>query len=90
MTIDDAIRIIKCIQPTKPTTMNGIMKKDALEIAIKELEQKHKRGHWIPHPQRVFPQLVCDNCLTAAPYNCETNYCPNCGLKMIEEGDDIK
>lgn len=34
MTIDEALRVIKCIQPTKPTTMNGIMKKNALNVAI--------------------------------------------------------
>lgn len=34
MTIDEALRVIKCIQPTKPTTMNGIMKKNALAAAI--------------------------------------------------------
>lgn len=43
-----------------------------------------KTGHWIVHPKGVYAHLVCDKCLTRAPYDCKTNYCPNCGAKMIE------
>lgn len=45
-----------------------------------------KTGHWIVHPKGIYANLVCDKCLSRAPYNCETNYCPNCGAKMESEG----
>lgn len=38
----------------------------ALDMAIKALEPK--TGHWAA--------------LSDAPYDCKTNYCPNCGAKM--------
>lgn len=48
------------------------------------LEQEPKTGHWIVHPKGVYARLVCDRCLTSAPYDCKTNYCPSCGAKMVE------
>ena len=45
---------------------------------------KQRTGHWIVHPKGVYAHLVCDRCLTRAPYDCKTNYCPTCGIKMIE------
>ena len=43
-----------------------------------------KTGHWIIHPKGIYAHLVCDKCLSHAPYDCRTNYCPNCGRRMIE------
>jgi hypothetical protein len=48
---------------------------------------KPKTGHWIIHPKGIYAHLVCDKCLSNAPYDCRTNYCPNCGAKMQEEKD---
>lgn len=61
---------------------------EALEIAIKALEQEPKTGHWIVHPKGVYAHLVCDKCLSNAPYDCRTNYCPNCGAKNGEQRND--
>lgn len=55
---------------------------DALHMAIKALEKEPKVGHWVVHPKGIYAHLVCDKCLSGAPYDCETNYCPNCGAKM--------
>ena len=44
-----------------------------------------KVGQWIVHPKGIYAHLVCSNCLSSAPYDCETNYCPNCGAKMEVE-----
>lgn len=58
-----------------------------LQRAIKSLPPvrlKQKMGRWIVHPKGIYAQLVCDKCLSNAPYNCQTNYCPNCGAKMSE------
>lgn len=49
------------------------------------LEQNEKTGKWIAHPKDIYyAHLICDKCLTSAPYNYPTNYCPNCGAKMSE------
>ncbi len=45
---------------------------------------QQKIGHWILHPKGIYAHLVCSKCLSSAPYDCETNYCPNCGAKMLE------
>ena len=41
-----------------------------------------KRGKWIVHPKGIGAHLVCNKCLSNAPYDCKTNYCPKCGAKM--------
>ena len=43
-----------------------------------------KTAHWIVHPKGIYAHLICDNCLSNAPYDCRTNYCPNCGFRMVE------
>ena len=45
---------------------------------------QRQTGHWIEHPKGIYTHLVCDKCLSNAPYNCRTNYCPNCGCRMAE------
>lgn len=45
-------------------------------------KQKEKTGKWIVHPKCTYAHLVCNKCLSQAPYDCETNYCPICGAKM--------
>lgn len=47
--------------------------------------QEPKTGHWIVHPKGIYAHLICDKCLSCAPYDCKTNYCPNCGAKMDSE-----
>lgn len=58
---------------------------EAHYMAIKALEQEPKTGHWIVHPKGIYAHLVCDRCLSNAPYDCCTNYCPNCGARMESE-----
>ena len=52
---------------------------------IREALVNQKTGHWIAHPKGIYAHLVCDKCLSNAPYDCQTNYCPNCGAKMEGE-----
>ena len=47
-------------------------------------------AHWIVHPKGVYAHIVCSNCLTCAPYDCETNYCPKCGRKMEVTQDELQ
>ena len=46
------------------------------------LQQEPKTGRWIKHPKDIYAHLVCNKCLSRAPYDCKTNFCPNCGAKM--------
>ena len=41
-----------------------------------------KIGKWILHP--IYAHLICNKCLSSAPYDCQANYCPNCGARMAE------
>ena len=65
-----------------PTGLNYLIR------AIQELPsvkpQESKTGHWIVHPKGIYAHLVCDKCLTCAPYDCKTNYCHNCGCRMVK------
>ena len=60
-----------------------------LEEIVSEMlsveQQEQKTGHWIVHPKGIYAHLVCDKCLSRAPYDCQANYCPNCGAKMTGE-----
>lgn len=52
-----------------------------------DFEERRPIGQWKVHPKGVYAHLVCDKCLTNAPYDCRTNYCPNCGARMIKGGN---
>ena len=58
------------------------------ETARKELkelssvESAEKTAEWVIHPKTIYAHLVCNKCLSNAPYDCKTRYCPNCGAKM--------
>ena len=75
--------------------------KEALEMAIKALEQQPKRGHWICHRDHcenlgVIPSGLgvyewCSNCDCGIDIRewqkNHYNFCPNCGADM-REGED--
>ena len=56
-----------------------------IEWEYRPLEQEQKTGHWIVHPKGIYAHLVCDKCLSNAPHDCRTKYCPNCGARMQED-----
>lgn len=66
--------------------------KEALELAIKALEQEPRKGHWIEYSWNdnglARRGLECDKCHKKYKYGGEIwnnpNYCPNCGARMIE------
>lgn len=49
------------------------------------VKPQERTGHWITHPKGIYAHLICDKCLSNAPYNCRTDYCPSCGAKMEVE-----
>jgi hypothetical protein len=64
--------------------------------ALKELPPvtpKQRTGHWIT--TRTFMhdgEFYCDKCNCDAPNNEKWDYCPNCGVKMVEpqESEETK
>lgn len=44
--------------------------------------QTIKTGHWIEKYHELFNRYYCDKCGVGSELR--TNYCPNCGAKMVE------
>lgn len=71
---------------------NEVMKRiEALDIAIKALEQQPKTGHWIEKEDcNLDIYYDCSECgesfclIDGTPTDNLYNYCPNCGAKMVE------
>lgn len=69
---------------------------EAFDVAIKALEQEPKTGHWVDDEVDSFSKSFgykkfhCSNCnSTFSGTNVEkTDYCPNCGTKIISEVED--
>ena len=60
---------------------------DALDMAIKALEQEPRKGHWIDHSDEGYAE--CSECGSAT--NCDGNiadlhFCFSCGAEM--EGEE--
>lgn len=60
---------------------------DVTETIIKALEQEPKTGHWIKG--NIHEGIYCSECETNAPTDYDfhymrSNYCPNCGARMVE------
>ena len=56
-----------------------------LEAKIQALEQEPKTGHWIenaPEYQNIDPPYICSEC--GNMHIRKTNYCDQCGAKMVE------
>lgn len=59
---------------------------EALEMAIKALEQepkKPKTGHWSHDGSHWKNRFICSECGYKL-FDEPTSYCPNCGAKMQE------
>ena len=61
---------------------NDCTKLDTLSKMLDEFEKEEPVAQWIEYPNGIFAHLICSNCLSGAPLNCKTNYCPSCGKKM--------
>ena len=54
---------------------------DALDMAIKALEQQPKTGHW----EKYFDDYVkCSKCGELVKFHHNYKHCPNCGSYMTE------
>ena len=68
---------------------------EAIDIAIKALENEHKKGKWIDHSDETIlfggvtytPPFTCSECGKTA-LNEPWWYCPNCGADMREADNE--
>ena len=56
---------------------------DALDMAIKALEQEPKTGHWIGYNQAFWIYAKCSEC--GSVQDAKSQYCPTCGCLMEYE-----
>ena len=45
-------------------------------------------GRWVTHPAVINSHIFCNLCLTAAPMDKPTKYCPGCGSLMKEVNNE--
>lgn len=85
MTREEAIKILKL--DNKDRRKCSIT--EAINMAIKSLEQEPKMGHWIADVDKwgdVFTTVNGYRCSECECFNSDKdNYCPNCGAKMESE-----
>jgi uncharacterized OB-fold protein len=81
MTSEEAINIMKVIVHMLEEKYDTDRVEDAVDMAIKALEQEPKTGHWIDHQEDRWIYAQCSECGTV--HDTQTNYCPNCGAKML-------
>ena len=57
---------------------------DAKQIIddLPSVTPKQKMGHWIDYQKNIWIYAQCSECGTV--HDTKTNYCPNCGAKMVE------
>ena len=80
MTREEAIDIINSCVQADTEDVN-----EALDMAIKALEQETKRGKWLTS-NIGEGEVYCSFCHVDSLFDIKTNYCPNCGIKMeVEE-----
>lgn len=93
MTFDE---IIEELERTKDYPASDPASDDVLDCAINiirhyrmqlDSQQEPQKGLWIVHPKGIYAHLVCNKCLSRAPYDCKTNFCPSCGADMREVED---
>jgi DNA-directed RNA polymerase subunit RPC12/RpoP len=68
---------------------------EAVELAIKALEQQSKTGHWEQYGDSWEDKFKCSECGKEQPkilcgeriIGHWSDYCPNCGARMAESED---
>lgn len=99
MTENEAIEILKGINAPRKMNRKTVDVFNAIDLAIKALEQQPKTGRWITWKEAgdEIPsemRFECSVCHDAAQTLCNgldllSSFCPNCGAKMIEsEGEE--
>ncbi|MBQ1296956.1 MAG: hypothetical protein IIY21_23120 [Clostridiales bacterium] len=50
--------------------------------SLPSVTPEQKMGHWINYQKNIWIYAQCSECGTV--HDTKTNYCPNCGAKMVE------
>jgi primosomal protein N' len=96
MTNEEAIKILSKVTLAYEIGKVTITQKEineALDMAIKALEQQPKTGHWIFHKPFDNGCKNCNECIECSQchiwlnydFYAKTQYCPNCGADMRGE-----
>ena len=90
MNREEAISIMNVIVHMLEPQYDTDRIEDAVDMAIKALEQEPKTGywmHWISHYEEdeKVGWYECDRCHTERAF--KTKFCPDCGAKMQEVGE---
>lgn len=85
MTREEAIEILEEVKNFDDSMYQFIPAyNEALDMAIKALEQEPKTGHWVKKSQ--YGNDYCSECDYELLMRGKPKYCPNCGTKMESEG----
>ena len=92
MTIAEPIQTLEYLRDSGVfpfITKEGVLyRAESIDVAIdtmrkhQKLEQEPKTGHWITKPH-IYGVVFCSECDFELRID-DTNYCPNCGRKMVE------
>ena len=90
MTNEEAVSLLMNISAYDIDNKRGMQKQEALEMAIKALEQTRPKGKWSRPSVVAMPYSFAYECPICRQWGniqtFEPNYCPNCGAKMeVEE-----
>ena len=92
----DVNAVIKAIDKHTFDTDDGLCLDDDITCILEEVPtiEEHKTGKWVRHYSRpnVYADLCwhCSNCGYKTPDNWANKwkFCPNCGVRMMQEGED--
>lgn len=82
MTREEAIKTIQDFQNDYDSNGSRYLD-EALDMAIKALEQKPKTSHWKYDDEGIFYCSCCHH--YPGTFGEKTSYCPRCGAKMMLE-----
>ena len=90
MTNAEAVSLLMNISAYDIDNKRGMQKQEALEMAIKALEQTRPKGKWSRPSVVAMPYSFAYECPICKQWGniqtFEPNYCPNCGARMeVEE-----
>lgn len=92
MTNEEAREIIKQFRDRQGNSIDDI---EALDLAIKALEQQPKTGHWLDKKTTIkgghglaYGRYGCSVCKKKQPS--KTDFCPCCGADMRGENNEME
>ena len=78
--------LMKLYKKWQPRLATNVYEFGQALAALPSVTPQRPKAKWIIHP--IDCHLACSKCLTRAPYDCKTNFCPVCGAEMGGADDD--